>query len=71
MLFSENSIANDDFVSAFVSTDKPKIIGERREAPIKNKVGSEEPVLFLLSEAEVGGDHSYTAFIQQVEVELF
>ncbi|MCT4586538.1 MAG: PAS domain S-box protein [Carboxylicivirga sp.] len=71
MLFSDNSIANDDFVSAFVATDKNKIIGERREAPIKNKVGSEEPVLFLLSEAEVGDDHSYTAFIQQVEVELF
>jgi PAS domain S-box-containing protein len=71
MLFSDNSIANDEFVSAFVATDKNKIIGERREAPIKNKVGSEEPVLFLLSEAEVGDDHSYTAFIQQVEVELF
>lgn len=71
MLFSDSSIANDEFVSAFVATDKNKIIGERREAPIKNKVGSEEPVLFLLSEAEVGEDHSYTAFIQQVEVELF
>lgn len=71
MLFAETTAANDDFVSAFVTSDKQKIIGERREAPIKNKVGSEEPVLFLLSEAEVGDDHSYIAFIQQVEVELF
>ncbi|WP_430812494.1 MULTISPECIES: PAS domain S-box protein [unclassified Carboxylicivirga] len=71
MLFAEATIANDEFISAFVSNDKTKIIGERREAPIKNKVGSEEPVLFLLSEAQVGDDHSYTAFIQQVEVELF
>ncbi|MCG8580738.1 MAG: PAS domain S-box protein [Bacteroidales bacterium] len=71
MLFSETTAANDEFIAAFVSTDKDKIIGERREAPIKNKVGSEEPVLFLLSEAQVGDDHSYTAFIQQVEVELF
>ncbi|MCU4155179.1 PAS domain S-box protein [Carboxylicivirga sp. A043] len=71
MLFSETTAANDEFISAFVNSDKSKIIGERREAPIKNKVGSEEPVLFLLSEAQVGEDHSYTAFIQQVEVELF
>ncbi|TRX71610.1 PAS domain S-box protein [Carboxylicivirga sp. M1479] len=71
MLFAEGTIANDEFISAFVSNDKAKISGERREAPIKNKVGNEEFVLFLLSEAEVGGDHSYTAFIQQVEVELF
>jgi len=71
MLFSETTVANDDFISAFVANDKTKIIGERREAPIKNKVGSEEAVLFLLSEAEVGDDHSYTAFIQNVEVELF
>jgi PAS domain S-box-containing protein len=71
MLFSETTATNDEFISAFISSDKDKIIGERREAPIKNKVGSEEPVLFLLSEAQVGEDHSYTAFIQQVEVELF
>nr|WP_319400356.1 PAS domain S-box protein [uncultured Carboxylicivirga sp.] len=71
MLFSEDTAKNDEFISAFVSNDKEKIIGERREAPIKNKVGSEEPVLFLLSEAKVGEDHSYTAFIQNVEVELF
>ncbi|MBK3516265.1 PAS domain-containing protein [Carboxylicivirga marina] len=71
MLFAETSVANDEFLSAFVSADKEKIVGERREAPIKNKVGSEEPVLFLLSAAQVGEDHSYTAFIQQVEVELF
>jgi len=71
MLFSAETAQNDEFISAFVSNDKEKIIGERREAPIRNKVGSEEPVLFLLSEAKVGDDHSYTAFIQNVEVELF
>jgi len=71
MLFSVETAQNDEFISAFVSNEKEKIIGERREAPIRNKVGSEEPVLFLLSEAKVGDDHSYTAFIQNVEVELF
>ncbi|MCU4175879.1 PAS domain S-box protein [Carboxylicivirga sp. N1Y90] len=71
MLFSDETQKNDEFISAFISSDKDKIIGERREAPIKNKVGTEEAVLFLLSEAKVGEDHSVTAFIQNVEVELF
>lgn len=71
MLFSDETQKNDEFISAFISSDKDKIIGERREAPIKNKIGAEEAVLFLLSEAKVGDDHSVTAFIQNVEVELF
>jgi len=71
MLFSSETVKNDEFISAFVSVEKEKFIGERREAPIKNKMGEEIAVLFLLSEAEVGDDHSYTAFIQNVEVELF
>jgi len=71
LLFSKETVQNDEFISAFVSNEKEKIIGERREAPIKNKIGEEVAVLFLLSEAKVGDDHSYTAFIQNVEVELF
>lgn len=71
MLFSADSIQNNEFIKTFVTPDLKKVIGERREVPIKNKFGEEVPVLFLLSEAEVGDDHSFTAFIQNVEVELF
>ncbi len=71
LLFSKDTARNDEFVSAFISPDKEKIVGERREVPILTKFGEEIPVLFLLSEAKVGEDHSYTAFIQNVEVELF
>ncbi|TAJ15285.1 PAS domain S-box protein [Marinilabiliaceae bacterium JC017] len=71
ILFSKETTKNDEFVSAMVDPEKKKIVGERREAPIKNKFGDEVPVLFLLSEAQVGEDHSFTAFIQNVEVELF
>lgn len=71
MLFSQDAIQNNEFVKAFTSPDMKKIVGERREVPIKNKWGEEVPVLFLISEAEVGDDHSFTAFIQNVEVELF
>ena len=71
MLFSDTSKKDNAFIKAFVTPDEKKIIGERREVPIKNKYGEEVPVLFLLSDAEVGDDHSFTAFIQNVEVELF
>ncbi len=71
LLFSKDTAKNDKFVSSFISPDKEKIVGERREVPILTKFGEEIPVLFLLSEAKVGEDHSYTAFIQNVEVELF
>ena len=71
MLFSKETAKTNEFVSAFISVDGQKIVGERREIPIRNKYGEDIPVLFLLSEAKVGDDHSFTAFIQNVEVELF
>ena len=71
MLFSQDCINSSEFVKAFVTTGAPKIIGDRKEVTIKNKFGEEVPVLVLLSEAEVENDHSFTAFIQNVEVELF
>ena len=71
LLFSKEAAKNNDFVSSFVKPGNHKIVGERREVPILTKFGEEIPVLFLLSEAEVGNDHSFTAFIQNVEVELF
>ncbi len=71
MLFDVKDIQTNDFVKAFVTPDMPKVVGERKEIPIKDKFGEEKAVLFLLSEAEVNGEHSFTAFIQNVEVELF
>ncbi len=71
MLFSKETSKTNEFVSAFISIDGEKIVGERREIPIRNKYGEDISVLFLLSEAKVGDDHSFTAFIQNVEVELF
>ncbi|NJK97733.1 MAG: hypothetical protein HC905_25015 [Bacteroidales bacterium] len=48
-----------------------KTIGQRREIKITNKNGDDIPVLFLLSEARVDDENTYTAFIQNIEVELF
>ncbi len=71
MLFSAETTKSDAFVKAYITTEENKVIGERKEVPIKNKFGDEIAVLFLLSEARVGEDQSFTAFIQNVEVELF
>ncbi len=71
MLFSADTAKNEPFVKAYVTEGDEKVVGERKEVPIKNKFGEDIPVLFLLSEAKVGDDHSFTAFIQNVEVELF
>ncbi len=71
MLFSSETANRDPFVKAYVTSGEAKKVGERKEVPIKNKFGDDISVLFLLSEAQVGEDRSYTAFIQNVEVELF
>jgi len=71
MLFAEDNLQKDNFIKSFVTPELPKTIGERREIPIKDKYGEIVPVLALLCEAEVDGEHSFTAFIQNIEVELF
>ncbi len=71
MLFADDDLQKNDFIKSFVTPDLPKTIGERREIPIKDKYGESVPVLALLCEAEVDGEHSFTAFIQNIEVELF
>ncbi|GAO31771.1 PAS domain S-box protein [Geofilum rubicundum] len=71
MLFSKETNKTNEFVSAFVAKEGSKIVGERREVPIRNKFGEDVYVLMLLSEAKVGEEYSHTAFIQNVEVELF
>jgi hypothetical protein len=47
------------------------MIGQRKEIKITNKDGIDSSVLILLSEARVDDEHTYTAFIQNIEVELF
>lgn len=71
LLFSDDIIQNDEFVAKYVAQGTDKIVGVRKEVTITDSAGQEKPVLFLLSEAKVGEDYSYTAFIQNIEVELF
>jgi PAS domain S-box-containing protein len=71
VLFSETNIQEDEFTNAYVTPGAQKMIGQRKEIKITNKNGDDIPVLFLLSEARVDDENTYTAFIQNIEVELF
>lgn len=71
ILFSEANIQEDEFTNAYVTPGAQKSIGQRKEIKITNKNGDDIPVLFLLSEAKVDDENTYTAFIQNIEVELF
>lgn len=71
MLFSKDVIDSDEFVQKYVEPGENKIIGVRKEASITTRTGELKPVLFLISDAKVGEEHTFTAFIQNIEVELF
>lgn len=70
-LFSPSNIKSDEFVYNLVTPGANKLIGQRKEVKITNHEGVDIPVLILLSEAKVDDEHTYTAFIQNIEVELF
>ena len=71
MLFSSEAAKQDEFVANFIDPDKLKTVGIRKEITITNKAGEDVPVLILLSEARVGKEYTYTAFIQNISVDLF
>jgi PAS domain S-box-containing protein len=71
VLFSEQNIKDDDFVFNLVTPGTDKLIGQRKEVRITNSEGVDSSVLILLSEAKVDDENTYTAFIQNIEVELF
>ncbi|HOT15221.1 MAG TPA: PAS domain S-box protein [Bacteroidales bacterium] len=71
ILFDNETIENDEFVASYVKPGTDKIVGVRKEVQIKTREGEQKPVLFLISMAKVDNSYAYTAFIQNIEVELF
>ncbi len=71
ILFSENSISSDDFVQRMVNPNMDKRISVRQEILILTKDQIETSVLVLISQAEVSNSKTYTAFVQNIEMELF
>lgn len=71
MLFSEKNAEEDPFIKKLVNPMEEKEVGSRKEVTITTQSGEDMPVLILISDATVGKEKSYTAFIQKIEVELF
>lgn len=71
ILFPDYVDGSNEFLDLFLGHSDEKIIGQRKEITIKTHDGEEVPVLILLSEARIGREVSYTAFIQNISVELF
>lgn len=61
----------DEFMVNLLHPDKRKDVGKRKEEQILAKDGTEKPVIILLAGAKVQNEYTYTAFIQNIEVELF
>ena len=67
-LLPDEDAADENFMENYIIAG----VGMRREVNIINKATQEEvPVLMLWSDAQVGEKHTYTSFIQNIEVELF
>jgi PAS domain S-box-containing protein len=71
VLFPSDASEKDEFLAAYLDPDKSAIVGQRREVNITTHSGEEIPVLMLISEAKVGRELTYTAFIQNISVDLF
>lgn len=71
ILFSKDRKKLDEFVTKLINPGQRKIVGDRKEITITDKDGNDKNVLILLSEAKVDKEHTFTAFIQNIEVELF
>ncbi|MCG8411950.1 MAG: PAS domain-containing protein [Bacteroidales bacterium] len=69
-LFNSKNLQND-FVRSLVEIDAKKIIGERKEITIYNNNDEELPVIIILSMAQLENKINYTAFIQNISVDLF
>lgn len=60
-----------EFIKNYLQSGVSNMIGNRTEVQIVNAEGEEVPILLTLAEAKVGEEHTFTAFIQNVSIELF
>ena len=70
-LFSEEHYVDNEFVQALIDPKADKIVGERKELVIYNNQGDELDVIIILSMARLDNEVNYTAFIQNISVDLF
>lgn len=61
----------DEFIKSILDPKSDKIVGERKEVNFTNMNGEEISVIMILSMARLEGETTYTAFIQNISVDLF
>lgn len=71
LLFPDSVVAQSDFLAAYLDPQGEKVVGERKEVQLVSSTGEPKDVLMLLSEARVGRKVSYTAFVQNISLDLF
>ncbi len=69
-LFPDSNYENV-FIRSILDPKADKIVGERKEVNITSRNGEEKSVIILLSMARLEGQTTYTAFIQNISVDLF
>ncbi len=62
---------DNEFTKSFLDPKSDKLVGERREIEITDSEGEDIPVIIILSGAILEDEVSYTAFIQNISVDLF
>ncbi len=70
-LFTDVEEDEDEMIYTLLRPEKRKIIGNRKETSITTKNGDKLSVIIMLAGAKVQNEYTYTAFIQNIEVELF
>ncbi|MFW5721611.1 MAG: PAS domain-containing protein, partial [Bacteroidota bacterium] len=66
-----NEKYDNEFINSLLDPNAEKIVGERKEVNIQSTSGEEKSVIILLSMARLEDEVSYTAFIQNISVDLF
>lgn len=62
---------DDNYMGNFFKPGAKEVIGQRTEVFIVNRQKEKVPVLLTISEARMGKEYSLTAFVQNIELELF
>lgn len=69
-LFPDDNYDNE-FIKSLLDPKADKIVGERREISFNNTNGEEQSGIIILSQANLENEITYTAFIQNISVDLF
>ena len=70
-LLPEENNTDENYLGNYLTVNKQPQLNKRMEVFFYNNNQEKVPILVTLSEARIGKEYNLTAFIQQIEVELF